>query len=357
MKRASLILAAGLVIIAGAVLAVRTHKGPASKPEPYRLTAIADDVSWLRAGTTAPQAVHGTVTVAPGDTVTTSLAGRARMEWPNATVTTLEGNTQVVIRELADSGSKSSIELIFGDMWAKVSRILGTGQYYEVQTQETVAAVRGTVFRVQRRNRHTRVQGVEHAVRVWARDTAGRIDESSATDVDEQTVAELDADLSGPRRLRHHRLTPEELRDPVLQNIRDDAEPSPTPRPSPSPTPRITIKPSLTPLQTPTQTLVPTQTPLPTTTPLPPVRLDSVFPKAIAVGDTFSLEGANFTSGRSTSRIAQVLINGKPAEFNVIVGGTSVFVTPGQLPPGIYDVSVVTTDGETLSLKSALTIR
>jgi hypothetical protein len=310
------------------------------------------------------------------------------LRWPNGTVTTLEEDTQITIQTLSDGGFQSRIELIFGDVWSKVSRVLGTGQYYEVQTKETVAAVRGTVFRVSYRNHKTKVQGIEHTVRVSLRTEAGTTDESTSIDVTEETAAEVDATVVLPKEqpIKRHNLTTPEKEEKIHQRIkrekdrvdkdedidheedRDEERTSPTILPSITIKPSVSIRPSLTPTPTatatpklsPTPTATPAPTPTPTLiatpTPVPAVSILSVFPKTIASGDTFSLEGANYIEGRNTSRITSISVGNQPASFS-IVGSTSIFVTPVRLQTGVYDVTAVTTDGQTLTLKAVLTIQ
>jgi len=358
---------------------------PSTSVHTYSLIVISDSVSVVHANATTSQNIQGSTTVTQGDTITTSMTGRARLRWTDDTITTLEPNTTITIEQLTGDGTQSRLTLIVGDMWAKVGRILGVGQYYEVQTQETVAAVRGTIFRVSYHNRRTRVQGIENTVRVFVRDEKGNTDESTGIDVRESSIAELDASTTATvkdRRLESRRLTATELRDPILEQIKreknlDDnqiiEQTSPTPSltttPTRTPTPTsIKVSPSLLPSPLPTKLVTPTPTPVETPqpeagqplaetpTPLPPVQIDHVFPSVISPGDTFSLEGFNYTSGRNTSRISSISVGGQSAKYS-IVGSTSIFVTPFGLTSGVYDISVVTTDGVTLTIKNAITIK
>jgi len=379
-------LVVGILVIGGVAFIIRASiSNPTSSDQPspsasaytYSLIVISDSVSVVHANATTSQNIQGSTTVTQGDTITTLATGRARLRWTDDTITTLEPNTTITIEQLTGDGTQSRLTLIVGDMWAKVGRILGVGQYYEVQTQETVAAVRGTIFRVSYHNRRTRVQGIENTVRVFVRDGKGNTDESTGIDVGESSIAELDASTTATvkdRRLESRRLTATELRDPILEQIKreknlDDnqilEQQSPTPlsttTPTRTPTPTsIKVSPSLLPSPLPTKLVTPTptpiETPIPTPTPLPPVQIDHAFPSVISPGDTFSLEGFNYTSGRNTSRISSISVGGQSAKYS-IVGSTSIFVTPSGLTSGVYDISVVTTDGVTLTLKSAITIK
>lgn len=382
-------IAATVLIVLVAGIAFKSRQGnptvavtPSSE---YRLIVLADMVSLTRVGTTTPEKVTGTTTVAQGDRITTSATGRARLRWPNDTVTTLEADTQITIQNLSDGGFVSRIDLIFGDVWSKVSRVLGTGQYYEIQTQETVAAVRGTVFRFSYRNHKARVQGIERTVRVSLRSKDGTTDESTTVDVEEETVAEIDTTVTTPKekRITRHTLTSQEKEEKIHLRIKrekdrvdkdedidregDTPQPTTTILPSATPKPSISVRPSVSPTPTTTVTSQPTPqatvtataTPtliVATPTPLSAVSIDHTFPKTIAPGDTFSLEGANYIEGRNTSRVASITVGGQSASYS-IVGSTSIFVTPNQLPTGIYDVTLVTTDGQTLTLKAAITIQ
>lgn len=98
--------------------------------------------------------------------IKTSATGRARIFYPNGTITNVENDTYLRVKKFDNSGSQSKLRLITGSVWVKVKNVLGKGEFYEIETENVVANVRGTVFGIQFRNGTTQVIGVQHSVRV-----------------------------------------------------------------------------------------------------------------------------------------------------------------------------------------------
>ena len=382
-----------VVVIAG-VAVFRSHSGTspvAQQNEEYRLAVIAGVVSLQHPDGAASTPVTDTALVVQGDRIVTSATGRARLTWPNGTITTLESNSDITLDNLSNQGNRSRITLNLGDIWSKVSRILGADEYYEVKTKETVAAVRGTLFRSIYRNNHTVIQGVENTVRVFARNQDGTTDETSGTDVIARTLVDVDPSIltkpPGSRHLTARALTEQELKDPILQRIKNEfgSTISPSPTASPTSTPTTTPKRSSSPSTTPTPTQSPsptaaaTHTPSPVVTPtmipvtggIPPissilplvsnlpssvVTLKYVAPTTVAVGANFMLKGTNFITGRNTPLIHGVLIGYQSAEFHIIDAST-IFVTVPQMAPGTYEITVSTVESTLVNLTPGVTVQ
>lgn len=381
----------GLVVLVGAMIVVMTWsssdqiaiQGESPSPsgsatlEQGLLVAVQSSVELKRSGQATYETISRSTSISQGDAVRTDGKGRARIKWPNGTITVVEEDSEIIITTLQDGGNKSSIQLVLGDVWAKVNRVLGTGEYYEIESDDAVAAVRGTVFRMRHRNKETSVQGIERTVRLTRKDAQGKRNEASAVDLPEGFVSDRivrlgQGQVSGtPIPLR--RLTDVERKERVLQRILQEYDrlnelfsSSPTQVPvaslqaTVSSRPSPTLAPVISPLATPAPTLIPVtlQTPLPTPSAAPtpvPVALQSTFPSTISSGETFSLEGSGFTVGRNTPTIASVIVGSTPAAFS-IVGFSSIFVT-SALGAGVYDVSVVTVEGRKVTLPNAITIR
>lgn len=383
----------GLVVLVGAIVGVMalsskdqvaiqsesSFPSPSGSPEQGLLLAVQSTVELKRSGQTSYQIVDRSTSISQGDSVRTDANGRARIKWPNGTITVVEEDTEIVITILDDGGNKSSIQLILGDVWAKVNRVLGTGEYYEIESDDAVAAVRGTVFRMRHRNKETSVQGIERTVRLMRKNAQGKREESGAVDLPEgfvsDRVARLGQSQASGTPIPLRRITDAERKERILQRLLQERNrldelfsPTPTPVASPratvstrsSPTPipvvsvRIVPSPTLTPvilqttLPTPSATLAPAPTPV-------PVTLQSTFPSTISSGETFSLEGGGFTVGRNTPTVTSVFVGAALAKFS-IVGTSSIFVT-SALGAGTYDVTVVTGDGSKVTLPNGITIR
>jgi len=110
-----------------------------------------------------------------GDTeIKTSAAGRARIFYPNGTIANVEHDSHVRVKKLDSSGGQSRLQLITGSVWAKIKNILGKGEYFEIETENVVANVRGTVFGIQFRDGVSQVIGIQHSVRVDGWDPVGQ---------------------------------------------------------------------------------------------------------------------------------------------------------------------------------------
>lgn len=96
-----------------------------------------------------------TLTVYAGTAVKTSLTGRAVVEAEDGTTTAIDKNSEFTIEESGEN--KSVIYLAAGSLWAKVQKVFGQGEGYEIKTDNAVIAVRGTSFGVTYKDNKTLV--------------------------------------------------------------------------------------------------------------------------------------------------------------------------------------------------------
>ena len=82
-----------------------------------------------------------------GDTVQTGPGGRVELTLPQGTVMRLGESSRMTLRS-AQPGRAFSAKLWLGDVWARVHKLL-VAETFEVETENAVAGVRGTEFRVQ----------------------------------------------------------------------------------------------------------------------------------------------------------------------------------------------------------------
>jgi hypothetical protein len=132
-------------------------------------TARADDAAAARSnpkrGLMTVTLVEGPVTAAPkgggeaqpvvvgeqlkeGDQVQTGRGGRLEILLATGTVIRIGESTQAELREAPPEGGRFRLRLLVGSFWAKVSKLL-SGDRFEVETENAVAGVRGTEFRVE----------------------------------------------------------------------------------------------------------------------------------------------------------------------------------------------------------------
>lgn len=406
MKRTLLFVVVGITVAAAIAGYVGQRPHDVSAPPAHNalLTVLAGQ-TWIKNPNNQDfTLVSETAEVAAGSQIKTSASGKATLTYPDGTQTLIEENSLIEIQALDQNGAQSRIKIVTGGIWAKVRTLLGSGDYYDVETDNVVASVRGTLFRAQYRDRITTLYGIEHAVRVRARtpDTGTDI---PGTDADlkagEKAIVRSDAlpatgkvivmqlmsaaDFRGTA-LREHAMDIMEKGDlddtdgrafvqkmreynitdrPFIQRMIERQLISPVPTPSPSAsasvTPSIapTIKPSATIL--PTSSTTPSVTPLPTLqpspTPVPHPTLQSVVPSSVAVGQEVAINGSNFTTGRNVSQIAGVAIGGMPVTFTVLDSLTIFATIDAQFKPGTYDIVVTDTAGGRASLQNAITVQ
>jgi len=83
-----------------------------------------------------------------GDVVETGAGARVEISLATGTVLRVGESSRVELREAAPSGGAFRARLALGNLWAKVHKLLA-GERFEVETENAVAGVRGTEFRVE----------------------------------------------------------------------------------------------------------------------------------------------------------------------------------------------------------------
>jgi len=379
-----------MVILVGTTLVYVLRSNDSQSPSDtsearYTLAIISDTVSVKNPDDAGFYDVTGSIEVRAGSEVKTSISGRAKLLYPDGTVTSIEGESHVIINGVNRNGRQSRLTLVFGSIWSKIQNILGTSDYYEVETGNIIASVRGTIFAMEYQGKTSQVYGIGNTVNVTARnedvfykDTS--VDVASGEKViisglptttnsplPKQAITDIDLNKDVIRR-NILELNDEDLkRDDEEDNNRDDSSwhkgvkkllkrlsdlyrsPSPTTTPKVSKTPT----PTPTPTKTPTPSSTPTATPTPT--PIPSIILESVYPSTVSYGQSFTINGSNFMIG-STKQIQNVKVGTQSIQFAVI-DSLTIIAYPGSTPAGTYDVSVTSITGVQKTLANALTIQ
>lgn len=81
-----------------------------------------------------------------GDTVQTQQGGRIEIAIPGGSLIRLGENSRFII-SVAEPRKHFNLRLLIGDLWTRVHKLLG-GESFEIETENGVAGVRGTEFRV-----------------------------------------------------------------------------------------------------------------------------------------------------------------------------------------------------------------
>ncbi len=152
-----------------------------SANEAAKVSYLVGKVDARRAGKTFPVRVSMACQV--GDTLVSSTASRLEIRYPDNTLLRLDENSRLVLTNRTQG--KPEPTLLSGKTWANVKKIGQGGTGFGVRTPTAVAAVRGTVFRVN-------AQDSASSVRLYE----GKVDVGSAkTD----SIARSRGEVAGPK--------------------------------------------------------------------------------------------------------------------------------------------------------------
>jgi len=88
--------------------------------------------------------------VAEGDRIETAPGAKLELTLADKSVLRLDGGSAFVLKaaSVGDSATQVTGKLSLGRIWAKVASVLGGSSHFDIETQNAVAGVRGTTFRV-----------------------------------------------------------------------------------------------------------------------------------------------------------------------------------------------------------------
>jgi len=106
------------------------------------------------------------VDIYAGDQIRTGKNAIAYIIFTDNSSVSLDENTQIEVRDVRDTKDQYSnkIEQIFGRTWSRVENLVGQKAKYELETPNTLAAVRGTQFICENDFYSTTCKGIEHQV-------------------------------------------------------------------------------------------------------------------------------------------------------------------------------------------------
>jgi hypothetical protein len=140
-----------LVVAALAGAAALALAAPAGKPSAAgSVTFLAGEAT--RAAGGKPEQLAVGSAVYPGDVLETQRRTRLEVKLGDQSVLRLGPSSRAVVAEAAFGQTaedrKVSAKLVVGKVWANVAKAVGGEARFEVQTENAVAGVRGTTFRV-----------------------------------------------------------------------------------------------------------------------------------------------------------------------------------------------------------------
>jgi hypothetical protein len=133
---------------ARSMLAVLLMLAPAALANPGAITVtfLEGDADAVRHGGERTPLGEGSV-LHEGETVETALRSRVEIAFPTGTLLRLGPRSRMELRAASADGGSFRAWFTLGNLWAKVHKLVA-GQRFEVETQNGVAGVRGTEFRV-----------------------------------------------------------------------------------------------------------------------------------------------------------------------------------------------------------------
>lgn len=153
----------------------------AAAKESAKVSYLVGKVDAHRGGKVFP--VRVSMDCQSGDTLVSSLASRLEIRYPDNTLLRLDENSRLILTDRKPGRPEPT--LLSGKTWANVKKIGQGGTGFGVRTPTAVAAVRGTVFRVNAEDSASSVRLYEGKVDVG----------SSRTD----SVARSRGEVAGPK--------------------------------------------------------------------------------------------------------------------------------------------------------------
>jgi hypothetical protein len=119
-----------------------------------QVSALEGKASRARGG--AASALSVGASVGQGDTIATEQESRLELKFSDASVIRIGAKAKLQLTEAHFGGGPSkrklTARLFFGNLWAKVTSAIQGDQKFAVETENAVAGVRGTTFRVDARS-------------------------------------------------------------------------------------------------------------------------------------------------------------------------------------------------------------
>lgn len=350
----------GIVAIMVAVVAVSRNKTSEVSPSPsgsrFVLAVLESKVSAKNSADTDFVEVDKETDVHEGDQIKTDQTGHASILYPNGHIVDLGVSSMLTLKNLENNGSQSTLRLFGGSVRSKLQNILNKGDFYQVETENMVAAVRGTDFLVTSFAGVSAVLVYENEVEVQAVDpkTGQLLDggfiklfAGEKAVVDSANLPSKDKPLKKIK-IESFQIPSASLTKSSLISVQPTVIPSPRPTPRPFPTPTPTPSPGLLLNKTVSSpTAIPTPAPKTIITLVTPAKLQ----KPEGGNAEFAINGQYLTGAKA------VFLNQLELQF-FVVDSFTIFATVGpNIKLGIYDVSVIAANGEKLTLYRAIEIQ
>jgi hypothetical protein len=135
------------IIIAALAIGLPGLAAAADTPPAAVVTYLTGQVKREHAGQSAELSLQATV--AEGDRIETGKGAKVELTLADKSVLRLDGATVFTLKTASvESGTQVTGKITVGRIWAKVASVLGGSSHFDIETQNAVAGVRGTTFRV-----------------------------------------------------------------------------------------------------------------------------------------------------------------------------------------------------------------
>lgn len=131
-----------------ALLSLLSLAAPAFAGGAMTVTYVEGVATVKPAGEGAPSPLSEGDPLHEGDTVQTTPGARLEIAVENGTVIRLGENTKLVLGTAPPSGNAFSAKLLLGNLWTRVHKLVA-GESFTIETENGVAGVRGTEFRIE----------------------------------------------------------------------------------------------------------------------------------------------------------------------------------------------------------------
>lgn len=120
-------------------------------PKTAQVSALEGRAQKSRAGA-APLSLRVGTSLGQGDTIETQASARLEIRFGDGSVLRVGPEARLQLAEAHFNGGASkrrlTAKLFFGKLWARVTSVIQGEQRFQIETENAVAGVRGTIFRV-----------------------------------------------------------------------------------------------------------------------------------------------------------------------------------------------------------------
>lgn len=336
----------GILLIIGFITFFTYSKNPVTPPIAVGISAtvteLEEAVLYSKDTNSDFEKVEGSVDTKAGSQIKTLEEGRALIDWTNEKLTYLDYNSLLTITDNVSQGTR--LTLVAGGAWSRIRKLLDKGEYYEIETTNATASVRGTEFGVLYRAPTTTIFVKEGVV--WTRSKI-----SSSTS---EILAGKKAVIGGNGMITISPIKPNDETISLFDFWSDKNKESTAPMvPSlnttpPTPT-QIQPNPVITPPQAnPTPTPTTSNPPIQTTN----IQITKISPTTVPEGSSgiITIEGANFL------RTASINISGKFFSDYTILSPEKIQIQTISLPAGDHTISITSLDGTYVTAGNTFTV-